>query len=205
MLNTVIVAIAGTVAPDDVSSHLATAMDAHAEQDGAEWPGLGEWDWWVVGGRRRGFFALTADAYSRRRAGTLELPIDSDADLGGYVDRQLQHYDAVDRIRSVFPIATDNPWEPLLANQTDCARLRDIEPESIAAPFYWLQEDGQLRDMYYDPHRIPCGISDIRLALESGNALLDYDRMEETNTRRFREWLETLAPDTWLINVSAYR
>ena len=202
---TVLVAIPGTVDPGDVSSYLSTAMDAHAEQDGAGWPGLEEWDWWVIGGRRPGMFTLTADAYRRRRAGTLELPIDTDSDLGGYPDRQLHHYDAIDRIRSVFPVGVDNPCEHLSANQTDCARLRDIEPESIAVPFYWLQEDGRLYDMYYDPHRVLLDINDFRMARESGPPLRDHDRRLETNTRRFLDWLQTLAPDTWLVNVSAHR
>lgn len=203
---TVLVAIPGTVASDDVPSYLFTAMDAHAEQDGAEWPGLEAWDWWVIGGRRPGMFTLTADANSRRRAGTLELPIDTDLHLGGFPDRQLHYYDTIDRIRSVFPIVVDNPREPLLANQTDCARLRDIEPESIAVPFYWLQEDGQLYDMYFDPDYVPVtDVSEFRRVCESGTPLRDYDRLEEVNSRRFREWLETLPADTWLVNISAHR
>lgn len=201
----VIVAIPGVVAPGDVSSCLVTAMDAHAEQDGAEWPGWGEWDWWVVGGLWRGAFTLTPDALRRRCVGTLDLPIDTDVHLGGFPQRQLSHYDATARIGLAVPITTDNTVEPLLSDQTDCARLRDIEPGSVLAPFYWLQDDGRLHDLYYGPDRVPHGISAMRRSFESRTPLVDYGRLEETNTRRFGEWLEALAPDTWMVNVDAHR
>lgn len=202
----VLVALACEVAPEGVAHELARVMNLHAEQDGAEWPGQGEWDWWVVGGRWSGMFSLSADAYRRRRAGTLDLPIDGDFDLGGFPDRQISYYDATARIGSALSVETPSGTRELVSpHQTDCARLRDIEPDSVSVPFYWIELDGRLHDLWFDPHRAPLEISDIRRALDSGTPLLDYDRLEEINTRRFHEWFQTLPADTWLINVDAHR
>lgn len=206
MHHQLLVAIAGEVASEDVASELDRVMNLHAEQDRAECPAQGEWDWWVVGGLFRGVFTLTSDAYRRRCEGTLDLPIDGDFDLGGFPERQISHYETIDRICSAISgEAPHHAVELVSPLQTDCARLRDIEPGSVPVPSHWIQLDGRLNDLWFDPHRVPLDISDIRRAFDSGTPLLDYEGLEEITTRRFRGWFKTLPADTWLINVDAHR
>ena len=116
-------------------------------------PGGGEWDGWRVGGRWHGSFTLTPEAAHRRCKGTLDLPPEADCH----------------NVRG----CTDHPL-----NQTDCARLQDIDPDSLSAPIYWIGLDGGLHE--------------------------ESDDGTEANIR-FLQWIQALPADTWLINVDAHR
>ena len=147
------VALPGTTRSNAVSSALFKAVDyySHLEQpDGP--PGGGWWDGFVFGGRWHGSFTLTTDAAERKRTGALDLPLEG-------------------LCQEVLGCA----GHPL--NQTDCARLEDIDPDSLSAPAYRIGLDGRLRE--------------------------DFESGTEANIR-FLEWIQTLSPDTWLINVDVH-
>jgi hypothetical protein len=204
-----IVALRDDTPCNGVDSALAVAVNSFSEhylvystEFGTE-PGCGEWDWWVVGGRWRGSFTLTPDALSRRQAGTLSIPIDTDFHIGGFPEVQIKYYDLADRLGSMFSVTTAEPdREPLPPHQIDCARLGDIEPESLAVPFYWLDLDGRLHDLDYVP---ATNVSELRRPIESRLPLSDLEHRQEVNSRRFREWIEALPSDTWLVNVDVHR
>lgn len=63
-------------------------------------------------------------------------------------------------------------------NKTDVARVRDIYTDSLDAPIYWIGIDGRL-------HQEP-------------------DVGTEANIR-FLQWIQSLPPDAWLINVDVHR
>lgn len=177
-----IVTIAGSTHPDDVSRAAFTLVHGFSEQhrvysteEGTE-PGCGWWDEWTVGGRWHGRFTLKPDAIDRRHRGVLGLPKPAECACG-----------------------------ECTISQTDFARLADIEPGSASEPFYWIDLDGRLHSLDDGQNPAHHDVSGIRRSLDSGAALLDYDRLEEINTRRFHEWFRTLPADTWLINVDAHR
>lgn len=187
-----LVAIAGTVKPDDVDAALAQTVNAYAEQDDALEPGHGEWDWWVVGGHWRGSFSLTPEALARKQAGILVSPIDADCHIGGFLERQLRHYEALAEIRSLFSVAEHgdlfsiaehgDSFEPTMPHQSDCARLRDVELDSLAMPLFWIDLEQRL-------HTID------ERAMQLSDVL----------NGRFAEWIATLPNDSWLIAVDVHR
>lgn len=191
-----IVALCGDTPPEGVDTALADAVNSYSEHHlvyttefGTE-PGCGEWDWWVVGGRWRGSFTLTPDALSRRQAGTLSIPIDTDFHIGGFPEVQIRYYDLADRLGSMFSVTTAEPdREPLPPHQTDCARLGDIQLDSLRVPFYWIDLDGLLHE----------------LDGTQGVPPADFDNRKEFNSRQFQEWIQTLSADTWLVSVDVHR
>lgn len=179
-----LVAIAGSTEPDDVDAMLSEAVNFYAEPEGAEEPGSGEWDFWVVGGRWRGAYNLTCDAVDRRSTGILRTPIETDFHIGGFPQRQLDHLTARDRLLefgTILKIPTTSP-SLMSPEQTDCARLRDIDTESLTVPFHWIDLNKRLHNLDYSD-----------------------GRQSETGNYRFREWIKTNPPDTWLINVDVHR
>lgn len=148
------VALPGTIRSNDVSSALFNAVDYYADFEQPDGPpGGGEWDGFVFGGRWHGSFILTTDAAERKRAGALDLPLEG-----------LCH--------EVLGCA----GHPL--NQTDCARLEDIDPDSLSAPAYRIGLDGRLRE--------------------------DFESGTEANIR-FLQWIQALPSDTWLASIDVHR
>ncbi len=150
-----IVALPGDTPSDGVKAALAEVVNSYSEHHlvyttevGTE-PGCGEWDYWCVGGGWHGSLILTPDAAARRSVRTLDLPRVAECHC---------------------PTAA--------INKTDVARLRDIDPESLIAPIYWISPDGRLYE--------------------------EADVGTEANIR-FLQWIQTLSPDTWLINVDVHR
>ena len=176
------VSLPGTTKPEDVPAALFRAVDCYTHLEQPEGPpGGGEWDGGVVGGRWHGSFTLTPDAVDRRRKGTLDLPPESDChNVRGCIDHPL--------------------------SRTDCARLGDIDPDLLKVPFYWLDLSGRRHELDYDPDHVPVtDINEIRRARESQAHRRHYDRLEEVNSRRFREWIQSLDPATWLVAVDVHR
>jgi hypothetical protein len=148
----VTVALPATTQPDDIDAAVSTAMEsyAHCEQpDGP--PGGGEWGWWSPGGRWHGrYFKLTPDAADRRSNGTLDLPREGECHLHGCSAHSI--------------------------SRVDCARLRDLDPDSLMAPAYWIDLDNRLAE--------------------------NEEKGTEANIR-FMRWIQSLPRDTWLVAVDA--
>lgn len=148
----VTVALPATTQPEDIDAAVSQAMDnyAHLEQpDGP--PGGGWWGWWTVGGRwHGGLFTLNPEAADRRSNGTLDLPRDGECHLQGCAEHSI--------------------------SRVDCARLRDIDPDSLMAPAYWIDLNNRLEE-----------------SVEKGT---------EANIR-FLGWIQSLPRETWLVAVDA--
>ena len=150
-----IVALPGDTPPDGVTAAVTEVVNRYSEaylvystEEGTE-PGCGEWDEWCIAGRWHGSLTLTPDAAVRRSLGTLGLPREAECDC-----------------------ATQG------INKTDCARLQDLDLDSLDAPIYWIGIDGRLHE--------------------------EADVGTEANIR-FLQWIQSLSPDTWLIVVDVHR
>jgi len=174
-------AIPGATASEDVFDAALDPLYSYSEEnlvDSEEVgfePGCGEWDWVAFGGRFRGAFTLTPEAVELRRTESLHGPLDGKRDESD--GRAVFH-----RLGIVGSIPRELWPEDLLPHEIDCARLCDIEVGLIPTPVYWIDLDQRLHEIDY----------------------LD-ERQHDIDTRRFRDWVQTLASDTWLINVDVHR
>jgi hypothetical protein len=176
-----VAAIPGLTKPEDVFSAVLDPLYLYSDDNllsckevGFE-PGWGEWDWVQIGGRFRGAFTLTPEAVERRRNEALHVPVE-----GGCAEPD----DLATLHRLGIAGCIPRKWwpEPLLPQQTDCARLRDIEVGSLPTPVYWIDLDKCLNEIDHS-----------------------VERQLDCDNRRFRDWLHTLAVDTWLVNVDVHR
>lgn len=71
---------------------------------------------------------------------------------------------------------------------TCCARLRDIEPESIGEPYSWLDLDDRWYSSWLGPEL-------------SGSMNPDDWMRGEEHMEQFLMWISKLPEDTWLIHV----
>jgi hypothetical protein len=70
-------------------------------------------------------------------------------------------------------------------DRTDCARLKEIRPESIVAPYSYLDLHGRWWSEW----------------VWDNETNTDIGPSEEEFGKQFFEWVQKLPPDTWLVNV----
>lgn len=71
---------------------------------------------------------------------------------------------------------------------TDCARWRDLMPESVRCPYSWLDLDGEWHTKWLGPGR------------SGSQEVTDWERGDEFDTE-FMKFLADLPSDAWLINI----
>jgi hypothetical protein len=79
-------------------------------------------------------------------------------------------------------------------NRTDCARIRDIESESITAPYSWLdgfEPGGTWVTRWRGPDH----------PLAQKDVIETWEVPADEHEARYFGWVQSLPPDTWLVNV----
>jgi hypothetical protein len=123
----------------------------------------GEWDWFVVGGRWGGSWIL--------KEGGVNGPLMTEAASYGMRDCGDEH---------------------CTRQHTDCARLSELESESIHTPYSWLDLMGEWNTKWLGPEK--SGSQEVK----------DWEIDDATWTERWLSVIQQLPADTWMILVDCH-
>jgi hypothetical protein len=74
----------------------------------------------------------------------------------------------------------------------DCARLEDIEAESLVAPYSWVDQWGAWHSKWLGPDG------------SGSQNTKDWEYPDDVHTEAYMIWIETLPKNTWLVNVDCH-